>query len=405
MNFEYRAKNKDGEELTGSVEADSKGEALLKLQQRDLYVMDVEEKKMPFFQREFDINLSFFESVSSTDLIMFCRQLGIMLDSQVGIIDSLKILTDQIEKKTFREVIEDVTQRVEEGEPFSEALEKHDDIFSSFFIGAIESGEASGNLAESLQYLEEHIERNSTFKKKLIGAMIYPLFIIFVFGFVVAFLLIYVIPDLVEMMEELEAEMPFVTELVISASDFVVNWGLLSLIVIIVSLVSFFKAIKTEKGKEIFDDVLLKIPIFGSFAKKVYLTYFSESLSTLISSGLDIAKALEVTENIVGNKTYKKSVTQTKQDVREGEDISTSLKKNPKLYPNLVTQMIVVGERTGEMERILKSIVRLYRDEVERAMESYIKMAEPILIILLGAVVGGLVLAVLLPIYNVGMGI
>lgn len=405
MNFEYRAKNKDGEELTGSVEADSKGEALLKLQQRDLYVMDVEEKKMPFFQREFDINLSFFESVSSTDLIMFCRQLGIMLDSQVGIIDSLKILTDQIEKKTFREVIEDVTQRVEEGEPFSEALEKHDDIFSSFFIGAIESGEASGNLAESLQYLEEHIERNSTFKKKLIGAMIYPLFIIFVFGFVVAFLLIYVIPDLVEMMEELEAEMPFVTELVISASDFVVNWGLLSLIVIIVSLVSFFKAIKTEKGKEIFDDVLLKIPIFGSFAKKVYLTYFSESLSTLISSGLDIAKALEVTENIVGNETYKKSVTQTKQDVREGEDISTSLKKNPKLYPNLVTQMIVVGERTGEMERILKSIVRLYRDEVERAMESYIKMAEPILIILLGAVVGGLVLAVLLPIYNVGMGI
>lgn len=404
MKFEYIAKNEDGKRITGEVQADSKGEALLKLQQKGYYVSELEEVKVPFYEKELDINLSFLESVNDTDLVMFSRQLAIMLGSQIGIIDSLRILTHQIEKDTFKEIIEDVADKVEEGEPFSKALERHDDVFSEFFIGAIESGEASGNLPQSLEYLEDHIERNSQFKKKLIGALIYPMFIVFVFSFVVAFLLLFVIPDLVEMIEELDAEMPMITQVVITASDFIVDWGLVILGLIIALAIGFKKALDTKKGKEIFDKVLLKIPAFGSFAKKVYLTYFAESMSTLISSGLDIVKALEVTENIVGNTVYKRIVGETKKDVKEGKDISESLQKHPTFFPSLVTQMIVVGERTGEMEKILNSIVKFYRDEVERTMESYIKIAEPALIIMLGIVVGGLVMSVLLPIYNVGMG-
>ena len=404
MKFEYRAKNEDGEEKVGEVEADSKGAALLKLQQRGYYVMSIEEKKLAFYEKDFDFNLSLFDGVSDTDLVMFSRQLAIMLDAQIGIIESLRILTHQIEKDSFKEVVEDVADRVEEGEPFSKALKKHDDVFSNFYIGAIESGEASGNLPQSLEYLEEHIERNSQFKKKLVGAMIYPLFIIFVFSFVVGFLLFFVIPDLVEMIEELDAEMPVITEIVITASDFIVDWGLFLVLFIVVGAIAFKKAINTTRGKEIFDKIILKLPVFGSFSKKVYLTYFAESMATLISSGLDMVKALEVTENIVGNTVYKGIVAQTKQDVKEGKDVSESLQQHPTFFPSLVTQMLIVGEKTGEMEKILNSVVKFYRDEIERSMESYIKIAEPALIILLGIVVGGLVMSVLLPIYNVGMG-
>ena len=404
MKFEYRAKNEDGEEKVGEVEADSKGAALLKLQQRGYYVMSIEEKKLAFYEKDFDFNLSLFDGVSDTDLVMFSRQLAIMLDAQIGIIESLRILTHQIEKDSFKEVVDDVADRVEEGEPFSKALKKHDDVFSNFYIGAIESGEASGNLPQSLEYLEEHIERNSQFKKKLVGAMIYPLFIIFVFSFVVGFLLFFVIPDLVEMIEELDAEMPVITEIVITASDFIVDWGLFLVLFIVVGAIAFKKAINTTRGKEIFDKIILKLPVFGSFSKKVYLTYFAESMATLISSGLDMVKALEVTENIVGNTVYKGIVAQTKQDVKEGKDVSESLQQHPTFFPSLVTQMLIVGEKTGEMEKILNSVVKFYRDEIERSMESYIKIAEPALIILLGIVVGGLVMSVLLPIYNVGMG-
>ncbi len=404
MDFEYRAKNEEGEEVNGTIEADSKGEALLKLQQRDLYVFEVKKIKVPFYKKEFDLNIALFDNVSDTDLIMFSRQLGIMLESQIGIIESLRILAHQIESNKLKKTVEDVAEKVEGGEPFSKALERYPDIFSPFYIGAIESGEASGNLPQSLQYLEDHIERSSKFKKKLIGAMVYPLFIVFVFSFVVAFLLFFVIPDLVEMIEELDAEMPMITQIVITTSDFVIDWGLLVLILLVAGSFAFFKAIKTEKGKEIFDSTLLKVPVIGAFSRKVYLTYFAESMATLISSGLDMVKSLEVTEGIVGNYVYKNIVAETRKDVKEGRDISTSLKKHPKFFPSLVTQMIIVGEKTGEMEKILKSVVRFYRDEVERSMDSYVKIAEPALIILLGAVVGGLVVAVLLPIYNVGMG-
>lgn len=404
MQFEYQAKNEEGEEITGTLEADSKGGALLKLQQKDLYVLQIKEQKVPFYKKKLNFHIALFDRVSDTDLVMFSRQLGIMLESQIGIIESLRILSNQIRSNKLRTTVEDIAERVKSGEPFSAALARYPDIFSSFYIGAIESGEASGNLPKSLQYLEDHIARTSQFKKKLIGSMIYPLFIIFVFSFVVAFLLFFVIPDLVEMIEELDAEMPMITQIVITASNLIINWGWLMLILLVAGLIAFLRAKKTPKGKAIFDSLLLKIPIIGSFSKKVSLTYFAESMATLISSGLDIVKALEITESIVNNDVYRKIISETRQDVKEGKDISTSLSKHPKFFPGLVTQMIIVGEKTGEMERILNSIVSFYRDEVERTMDSFVKIAEPALIILLGGVVGGLVMAILLPIYNVGMG-
>ncbi|MGM0438978.1 MAG: type II secretion system F family protein [Patescibacteria group bacterium] len=405
MKFEYHAKTDDGKNKEGIVEADSKGEALLKLQQKDLYVMRIDEKNISFYKKKVSFNVPFLDRVKDTDLVMFSRQLSIMLESQIGIIESLRILSQQIKNKKLKEKVKDIADRVEEGEPFSKALEVHNDVFSEFYIGAIESGEASGNLSQSLSYLEEHIERTSDFKKQLIGAMIYPLFIIFVFSFVVAFLMFYVIPDMVEMIQDMDTEIPAITQFVISLSNFFVNWGVATFFTIVAFFAALFRFAKTEKGKDIFDRLIFKIPIFGKFTKKIYITYFSESMATLISSGLDMVKSLEVTKNILSNNVYKEIVEETQQNVKEGKDISFSLQQYPKYFPNLVTQMIVVGEKTGEMEKILKSIVRFYQDQVDRSMQRYIKIAEPVLIILLGAVVGGLVISVLLPIYQVGMSL
>ncbi len=404
MRFRYKAKNENGDLETGIIESDSQGGALATLQRKGLYPISIEEEKLPFYQRKIDFNFTFFERISDTDLVLFSRQLRILLDSQIGMVEALRMLSKQVEKDKFKERINDIADRVEEGDPFSGALKKHRDIFSDFYIGAIESGEASGSLAKSLQYLEDHIERNDQFKKKLIGAMVYPFFIIFVFSFVLTFLLVFVIPDIVEMIEELEAEMPLVTEIVITLSDFVVNWGWLIILMIILTAVFFNRLLNNRKGRSVFDSFILKIPGLGNFFKKVYITYFTESLATLISSGLDIIKALDVSEKIVKNTTYKRVISEIKEDVKGGKEISESIKKYPSLFPGLVTQMITVGERTGRMEQVLNSVVVFYRDQVERTMEMYIKMAEPILIIMLGVVVGGLVISILLPIYNVGMG-
>ncbi len=387
---------------TGFIEADSEGEALIKLQNRDLYVLSVEKKKVPFYKKKFDFE--FFERITDSDIILFSRQLGILLDSQIGMVESLQVLSKQTEKKVFKRKIDDIIDRVREGEPLSAALKEHNDVFSDFYIGVIKSGEASGDLSQSFKYLESHLERNSQFKKKLIGAMMYPLFIILVFGFIVLFLLVFVIPDIVEMTEELEVEMPFITQIVISISDFVIAWGWLVALLLIGGVIAFFRFIKTKGGKKIFDKTILKIPVLGKFFKKVYITYFTESMSTLISSGLDVVKALEVTESIVKNTVYEEIVAEIGRDVKEGKEISSSLKKHPKYFPPLVTQMIIVGEKTGRMEQVLDGVVTFYRDQVERTMETYIKIAEPVLIIFLGMAVGGLIISVLLPIYNIGMG-
>ncbi len=404
MKFNYSAKTEDGKKEEGFVQAKSKGEALLKLQQRGLYVLSIKEEKLPFYKREIDLNIGFLEGISDVDLIMFSRQLSILLGSQIGIIESLKVLAEQIEKKKFKEKVVSIATAVEEGEPFSKALEKHSDVFSSFYIGAVESGEASGNLPRSLEYLEKHIERNAQFKSKLIGAMVYPLFIVFVFSFVVGFLLFYVIPDMVEMLEDIDGDMPAITQFVISTSDFFIDWGILVVISIIAFTIGLKRALKKKKIKEVFDRGLLRVPIIGTFSKKIYITYFSESMATLVSSGLDIVKALEITENIVGNEVYKKIVAETKRDVKEGKSISMSLKKHPKYFPSLVVQMIIVGEKTGNMKKILGSIVLFYRDQIERSSDSFVKVVEPTLIIILGAMVGVLVISILLPIYNIGMG-
>ncbi len=399
MQFNYRGRDKEGNLKTGTIEASSKGAAILKLQDMELYVTSLQEENVPFYKSK--INLP--QKISQIEIVVFSRQLAIMLQSKITVVESLKIISKQITNESFREKIEEITDNVEGGVPLSRAFRKHSDVFSPFYVSMMESGEASGKLAESLDYLATQLEKNYEFRKKMIGAVTYPAFIIVVFSAVLTFLFLFVVPELVEMLEDFDAEIPFLTRVVISVSSFLQSWWWMVVLGLFFLVSAFLRFIKTRDGKELFDTYILKIPILGFLFKKIYLSYFAESMAILMESGLSIVKALDITEKVVGNAIYQDIVREIKKEVKGGKDISFVLERYPDYFPGLFIQMVVAGERSGEMSFSLKNAAKFYKEDVERSLESYVKLTEPILIILLGGLVGSLVLSILLPIYNIGL--
>lgn len=401
MQFYYKARNKDGEIQNGEVEASSKESAFLVVQSYGLYVISLEEKKTPFYKKDFAL----FEHVSGKDIVMISRQLSVMVESKIPIVESLQALSQQIEKRILKEKILDIANKVEEGNPLSRSLGTYPEIFNEFYVSMVKSGEASGKLSESLVYLADHIEREYEFRQKITGAMFYPLFILVIFLGIMVFLFVVIMPELTAILLESGADLPWVTEVIIKISDFLVNNGwfvLLGVYSIIVFSIKFFT---TKQGRDIFDEFVLKTPILKDFFKKVYIIRFSESLSTLISAGLPIVRSLEITGEIVQNKVYRDAIEKVGESVEQGRQMSEALKKYPHIFSPILIQMAVVGEKSGRLGSILMNVVKFFRSELERTLDKYISMIEPILIIVMGVGVGGLVAAVLLPIYNISMSV
>ncbi len=399
MKFQYKARDKEGNVQEGEVEASSKEAAFLVIQSYDLYVVSLTEKKVPFFQRDFTL----FERISGQDIVMVSRQLAVMVESKIPIVESLQTLSRQIEKKTLREKILAVADKVEGGVPLSKALSSFPDIFSDFYVNMVKSGEASGKLSEVLTYLADHIERDHEFNQKVKGAMFYPAFITVIFLGIMIFLFVVVMPELTQILLDAGGEIPFVTRIVIGISDFLVENGWFVVLGLYSLLVFAIKFFTTSQGREILDEFILKIPVFNDFFRKTYIIRFSESLSTLISAGLPIVKSLQITADIVQNKVYRDAILNIADSVEQGKQMSDIMKRHPTIFSPVLIQMTLVGERSGRLGSSLTNIVKFYRAELERTLDMYISMIEPLLIILLGGLVGGLVASVLLPIYNISM--
>lgn len=399
MKFQYKARDKEGNVQEGEVEASSKEAAFLVIQSYDLYVVSLTEKKVPFFQRDFTL----FERISGQDIVMVSRQLAVMVESKIPIVESLQTLSRQIEKKTLREKILAVADKVEGGVPLSKALSSFPDIFSDFYVNMVKSGEASGKLSEVLTYLADHIERDHEFNQKVKGAMFYPAFITVIFLGIMIFLFVVVMPELTQILLDAGGEIPFVTRIVIGISDFLVENGWFVVLGLYSLLVFAIKFFTTSQGREILDEFILKIPVFNDFFRKTYIIRFSESLSTLISAGLPIVKSLQITADIVQNKVYRDAILNIADNVEQGKQMSDIMKRHPTIFSPVLIQMTLVGERSGRLGSSLTNIVKFYRAELERTLDMYISMIEPLLIILLGGLVGGLVASVLLPIYNISM--
>lgn len=397
MKFNYQARTKGGEIRNGQVEASSKDAAVMLLQKYGFYVTFLEEDIAPIYARK----LKIFDRVSREDVVMFSRQLAIMFRSKVPLIESLRVLSAQIKNSDFQEKIIKMSEEVEAGTPFSGALIRHPKVFSSFYVAVVKAGEASGSLAESLNYLADHLEKEYNLTSKVRGALIYPAFVLVVVFAVVLLMFYKIIPSFAAIFAANEAPLPLSTKIVIGMSDFVKKWGLLTAIPIAGLIIAGFRYYRTQSGKSMFDKILLRLPVLGNLFKTVYLTRFAENLSTLFAGGLPIAQALDVVADIIGNDSYKKIILETRDNVRKGERISAALSKRPDLFPPVFVQMILVGERTGTVDTTLKDVVDFYQQEIDRKISGMLSLLEPILIIFLGLVVVGIMLSIFAPLYQV----
>ncbi|MEK7540831.1 MAG: type II secretion system F family protein [Patescibacteria group bacterium] len=395
MKYNYQARTKEGKIETGTVEASSRDAAGALLQKYNIYVTFLKEIKSPF-----SIKIKLFEKASKKDLAIFSRQMAVMLDSRVPVVQSLTSLAVQIRKESFREKILKISQMVEEGSPLSEAFGVYSDTFSIFYVNLVKSGEASGKISEALYYLSDHLERESDIESQLKGAMIYPIFVLCVLFVVFLIIMLGVMPKLVELLKDTTSKPPFFTTLMINFYDFAMGYGwiiLVAFFLLIGFLVYYFR---TKEGKKKFDKISLKIPFFGSILQKVFLVRFSESVSTLVSAGLSINKALQITRDTVTNHVYKNIIIEVEKNVSEGEKISSVLIKYPEHVPIFVVQMIKVGEETGKLGKTLMEIVNFYQKEVKMAVETFATLLEPILIVFLGITVALLAVSVLSPLYG-----
>ncbi len=397
MKFDYQARSEDGQIQSGVVEARTKEDAIAVLQKNKLYVSFIEEEKPAVYSKEIKI----FERVNKKDLVLFSRQLSVMFKSGVPIVESLKSIAEQTGKNKLKEQIEKIAEKVESGNTLSQSLSSHPKTFSPFYIGMVKSGEISGKLSEALEYLADHLERDYNFNNKIIGAMIYPGFVLFVFVSIIFFMLTFVIPGLGEIFEGMD--LPLMTRIVLGASDFVARWWWVPVLLLVFLAIFGTRFFRTDKGRKILDKIILGTPLIGDFSKKVSLVRVAENLSTLISGGLPIVQAIEVTADVIGSNTYREIMLKTRDRVRRGELISSTLLKHPKYFPSLFVQMIMVGEKTGKIDSSLGNVVNFYQGDIDRALDGLIKLIEPVMIILLGGVVGFFVISILMPIYQISI--
>jgi type IV pilus assembly protein PilC len=397
MKYIYQARTKEGERKTGHVEASSFEAALDVLQKHELFITVLESVQS---QKAWEKKITILQFTSRKDIVNFSRQLSIMFKSNVSLAESLETIANQEPKQGFKEKILKISRKVKGGTSFSDSLAEFPKLFSTFYVSMVKSGEASGSLADSLNYLADHLEREYNLRASIIGAMIYPALVIVVMLGVMIVMMVFVIPNLTEVLQETGQELPLVTRIVIFISDFLITKGWV--LIIVVPLLSFilYLGAKTKQGSSFLHKSYLKIPILGKFLKMVYLSTFAENLSTLIAGGLPIVQALEISSEIITNTTYRKVLKTTRDEVEKGQNISSVLGRFPSMFPPMFCQMVSVGEKTGSLDKTLLNVVSFYQKEVDRAIKALLSIIEPLLIVFLGGAVGIIIAAVLLPMYQ-----
>ena len=397
MKFEYRAADEQGRHQEGIIQASSEQAALQVLDRHGLYITRLQEiKEEPLYARR----ISFLERVSEKEVMIFSRQLAIMFKSRVSLVDSLSTIGSQLKSKNFRRRIFQISQDVEAGTSFSDALSKHPDAFSSFYINMVKRGETLGKLSDVLQYLADHLEREHQLRSKIKGALTYPIFVIVIAFVVITLLTILVLPNLTQILEESGAALPLITQWVIAFSNFYRQWWRLVALLIVGAIVGIGRLSKTKGGRRVVHRALLKIPIVGGFLRLMYVSRFGENLSTLITGGVPIVESIGITGRIVGNETYERIIQRAKDSVAQGSKVADVFERYPKEFPPTFTQMIKVGEKSGALDETLAEIVKFYRGEMDRSVDAFISLIEPLLIVVLGVLVGGVMASLMLPLYQ-----
>lgn len=390
--FSYIAVTTGGQKKKGKVEAQDADKVSNLLKAEGLIPVKI--KKAGILTR--DINLSFDKKVKVKELAVFCRQIGSILDAGVTIVESLEMLTEQMENKTFAKAISDTRAEVEKGDTLAEAMRKHEDVFPSLLINMVEAGEASGNLDKSFSRMAVHFEKSSKIQAMVKKAMIYPIMLFCVALVAVVVMSVLVVPKFAKMFADLGSDLPFLTRMVMGFSDFLIyRWYIVLGTVAILALIYHFFA-KSDKGKHILAALAIKLPIFGVFTVKNASASLARTLGTLISSGLPLASGLDITARSINNLLFKEALEEAKTQIQQGTPLWEPIKK-ANLFPFMVSQMIKIGEESGNLEGMLEKTAEYYEEEVEQASQNLTAMMEPMIIVIMGGLVAILVLAMYLP--------
>jgi type IV pilus assembly protein PilC len=394
--FDYKARNRDtGQLVTGSIEVQSADAGIALLRERGLMVTSINVGRK---YKKATKNKG-GRRVSLDDLVIFTRQMAVIVNAGLPLIEGLNILGEQMENVTFREVIKQIEKDVEGGSTLTDAMAKHGRIFNTLYVNLVKAGEASGMLDEILVQLAIYIEKAASLQRKVKSATIYPSIVISVAIIVVSVLMVVVIPVFEEIFKDFGANLPKPTAILIGMSKWIRQNFLYLVGSIVVFLVFFIRALRTKNGRHKFDELLLKLPVFGDLFRKVAVAKFSRTFSTLLRSGVNILVALEIVAKTSGNMVVEDSIDHMRMSIKEGESIAGPLKESG-VFPPMVIRMIDVGERTGALDEMLQKIADFYEDQVDVAVGGLTQMLEPIMIVFLGVVVGGIVIAMFMPLFK-----
>lgn len=395
--FAYVVKDKTGKTHSGTLETESRNALVEQLWKQDFVVLSIDEKA----QSKTASMLKIGEPrVKTEQLVIFSRQLATMVDSGIPISPALDVLSEQMDDRNFRAILKRVRDDIEAGASLSEAAGRHPKIFSDFFVNMMRAGESSGHLDEILDRVATYLEKVSGLQRKVQASLFYPAFVSFLAFSITSFLVIVIVPKFKDIFTQLGGTLPLPTLLLLKLSEFMGKYLIFELLGLFAFATLFKLYINTPPGRLVFDKAMLHFPVIGKLLQKAVIARFSRTLATLVKSGVPILGALEIVAKTSGNKVVEQAVLAARLSIKEGENIADPL-AHSKIFPTMVTRMISVGEKTGELEKMLSKIADFYESEVDAAVTALTSLIEPLVIAVLGVVIGGIVVALFLPVFQI----
>ncbi|MCM8797262.1 MAG: type II secretion system F family protein [Candidatus Omnitrophica bacterium] len=394
--YKYIAKDTAGRTINGVAEGNSEAEIVEILHKQELIVVAIEQSKDKSHVRL----ISREGKVKSEDIVIFSRQLATMIDSGISLVHALGILSEQIENTTLKNAVISLRKDLEEGMSFYSALAKHPHIFSELFINMAKAGESSGMLHEVLDRLATYLEKSAALSHKIRSSLVYPAVVVSMAIIITTVLMLKVVPTFKGVFDALGGQLPLPTRILIFISDLLRNYLFYIMAILALSGFAFGRYIKTENGRYKFDNFKLNMPVLGNLFKKLAVARFTRTFSTLVKSGVAILNALEIVSKTSGNRVIEKAITDCTSSVREGEPIALPLAKS-NVFPPMVCRMIAVGEQTGQLEKMLSKIADFYEEQVDAATSALTSLIEPLVIAFLGIVIGGIVISLFMPIFQI----
>lgn len=401
-NFSYKGIDNKGKTATGMIDAESEKMARTKLRKIGIFPTEVgvegAKKKGGGLKLGGDVDIGkYFQRVSGKELAVMTRQMSTLMGAHISIVETLGALIEQSQNPKLKSVLSTIKEQVIQGVRLSDALAQHPKVFSTIYIAMVSAGEAAGAMEVVLQRLADLTEKQAALKSKILGALMYPIIMGCVGVLLMGFLLVYVVPKVTKIFEDTKATLPLPTKALIVISDVLANYWYVVLIVVGLTIFGVKRFIKTEKGLYLYDKMMLKLPIFGKLFQLVAVSRFARTLSTMLASGVQLLKAMEIVKNVVENSLLVKTIEETRTSVREGESIAEPLRRSGH-FPPLVTHMIAIGEKTGELETMLVRVAESYDQQVDTMVGTLTTLLEPIMILVMGGVVSFIVMSILLPI-------